>query len=90
MSGKKGMNAIPRRLALGQDLELRLPVQEAVLVLDADKPGPPCAAAASASRSWAAEKLEHPISRTLPSSTRSASAARVSAIGVAGSGRCNW
>ncbi len=42
----------------------------------------PVAAAFSASRSWSTEKLEQPISRTLPSRTRSFSAPRVSAMGV--------
>ena len=52
--------------------------------------GAPGFSASWASLSWAAEKLEHPISRTLPSPTKSARASRVSPIGVAGSGRCSW
>ncbi len=43
-------------------------------------------AASSASSSCSAEKFEHPISRTFPSSTRRDIAVSVSAIGVASSG----
>ena len=50
----------------------------------------PPAAAASASRSWAALKFEQPISRTLPARTSSSRTPRVSAMGVDSSGRCSW
>jgi Lysylphosphatidylglycerol synthase TM region len=44
----------------------------------------------SAASTWSAEKFEEPIQRTLPSTTRSLSAPRVSTIGVTGSGTCIW
>ena len=46
----------------------------------------PSGTASSASRICCAEKLEQPISRTLPAFTNSSSVARVSAMGVSGSG----
>ena len=41
-------------------------------------------------RAAAAEKVEVPMARTLPSRTSSSSAPSVSATGVVGSGRCSW
>ena len=73
-----------------EDPVLGLAVEDAVLVLHADEPGLPAGVAAAASSSMAAEKLEQPNSRTLPSATSSPSAPSVSAIGVFGSGRCSW
>ena len=44
----------------------------------------------SAADTWAAEKFEQPIARTLPSRTSSSSARRVSSIGTFGSGKWTW
>ena len=83
---------MPCSLHQRDQVALDLAHQQAVLVLAGDEGRGADARfdVSSAAVTWAAEKFEQPIARTLPWRTRSSSARSVSSIGVCGSGKCTW
>ena len=85
-SGKYGMYANPSCSATGSASCSSARSNRFSSFCTLTKRAAPSFTAAEASRSWAPEKFEQPISRTFPSRTRPSRAPSVSAIGVAGSG----